>query len=121
MTIKSDRKFVSLRHACVAAVLSSLLIGSPAFAHFFDSDGGDGYGHMSGYGMGFYGVGHWLIGILVILLFAALIAGFVRLFAGGGGTRSRSEDPMTALDLLYAKGEISREEYLKKKADITGS
>ena len=119
MTLKNDRKFVLLRRAGAAAVLSSLLISSPAFAHLYDSDGGGGYGHMSGYGMRFFGIGPWLVGILVVVLIAALIAGFVRLFTGG--EKSQGNDAMATLDILYAKGEISREEYLKRKADITGS
>jgi uncharacterized membrane protein len=104
-----------------AAALSGVLLRSVPVAAYMDGSGSDGsYGHMSGYGMGFFGIGHWLIGILLIVLFAALIAGFVRLFTSGGGKRSLGEDPMTVLDLLYSKGEISREEYLKRKADITG-
>lgn len=106
----------------IAAAFSGVLLRSVPVAAYMGGSGADsGYDHMSGYGMGFFGIGHWLFGILLIVLFAALIAGFVRLFAGGNRGKSQGQDPVTALDLLYAKGEISREEYLKRKADITGS
>lgn len=103
-----------------AAFSGVLLRPVMAAAYMGGSGSDDGYGHMSGYGMGFFGAGHWLVGILVIVLFAALIAGFVRLFSGSGSTKSRGRDAMAELDLLYAKGNVSQEEYLRKKSDIAG-
>jgi putative membrane protein len=78
-----------------------------------------GYDHMTwmmnGWGMGF-GFIFWLV------ILAAIIGGIVWLvraqpLAGSQGRDGRS----TGLDVLeerYARGEISRDEYLQKKRDI---
>lgn len=71
-----------------------------------------GYNH---YGMGFGGLGMILFWLALIVLVILL----VRLFINGReGPRQR-----TALDILeerYARGEIEREEYLQRRADLGG-
>jgi putative membrane protein len=68
---------------------------------------GNGYGFMGG-GWLFMGL-FWLV----------VIIGIVALVRAAGG--SRREPRKTALDILqerYARGEISREEYQQKRADL---
>jgi putative membrane protein len=74
--------------------------------------------HGFGWGMG----GGMGLGIIFWILILALIVGGVLWFVrsmpqGGGASRSPGLD---ALEERYARGEISREEYLQKKRDITG-
>lgn len=74
------------------------------------------------------GWGSWMLfhGIFSLLLFLLAIAGIVALFRLG--LRPRSNTPETGarpagLDVLerrYAAGEIDREEYQQKKADLGG-
>lgn len=72
------------------------------------------------------GWGNWMMfhGIFSILLFLLGIAGIVTLFRIGLKPRAGSEDAgnrFLGLDVLerrYAAGEIEREEYLQKKADL---
>ena len=59
----------------------------------------------------------WMIVWLAVLV--AIIVGLVRWLSGLGGDGRRSTP--TARDILderYARGEIDREEYLKRKQDI---
>ncbi len=63
------------------------------------------------FGMGFWMILLWLVPILLI----ALVLGYF--------TRDRDEKARrTTLDILgerYARGEIDRDEYLKRRADLT--
>ena len=71
---------------------------------------------MNGWGMGF-GFILWL------LILAAIIGGAVWLFrsqpVAGSRLRERRSPGLEVLEERYARGEISREEYLQKKRDIT--
>lgn len=71
---------------------------------------------MNGWGMGF-GFILWL------LILAAIIGGVVWLFRSQPVTDSRLQERrspgLEVLEERYARGEISREEYLQKKRDIT--
>jgi len=76
--------------------------------------GASGYGH----GMGFGGVFMWIFWIVLILLVVWAVAS---LFGGRGGGRGREEK--TALEILearYARGEIEREEFERKRRDLIG-
>ena len=87
--------------------------------------------HDWAWGQGF-GMGHWIGGILMVLFWILVIVGLVYLVRyliqrGGGDSSERSRggsregaEP-SALELLkqrYARGEMSREEYLEKKKDM---
>lgn len=64
------------------------------------------------FGMGFWMVLVWLI---PVILAALVINYFIHGLDGKSGR--------TALDILearYARGEIGRDEYLKRRADLTG-
>jgi putative membrane protein len=72
-------------------------------------------------GFGFVGL------ILMVLFWGVLIAGAIwlvrALFPSGQWLLDKSESPKTmsagdTLDLRYARGEIDREEYELKKADL---
>lgn len=68
----------------------------------------NGFGH--GWGMGWW----WIIGILVVVLIVWLI---VR----SANSRDTSTKEKSSLDILkdrYARGEIDKEEFEKKKKDL---
>lgn len=70
-----------------------------------------------GYFHGWWMPWGWILGLII---FIALIWVLVRFLIQGQGVIQPSRP--TALDILkerYAKGEISKEEYLEKKNDIT--
>jgi putative membrane protein len=79
--------------------------------------------HMGGWGW-------WVTGVLVMLLFwggVIALAFFLIRAAVRSGTRrdyaSPSPQPDSALDILkarYARGEISRDEYLNMRRDLEG-
>ena len=61
----------------------------------------------------------WMIVRLAVLV--AIIVGLVRWLSGVGGDTGRPT--RTARDILderYARGEIDREEYLRRRTDISG-
>lgn len=72
--------------------------------------------------------GNWMMsyGIVSLLLFLLAIAGIVALFRLGLKPRSSRGDAsgrpagLEVLERRYAAGEIEREEYLQKKADLGG-
>ena len=82
-------------------------------------------------GRSYHSAGHgwpWVLWMLtcgiVSLLFFALLIGAVIAFiqVGGGGehgTRVRGSSGLEVLEERYARGEIDRDEYLRKKHDIT--
>lgn len=62
-----------------------------------------------------------LLAILLFVLLVALVVPFVRGLgsgSGNGGTRARTARDI--LDERYAKGEIDREEYMRRRQDISG-
>lgn len=76
--------------------------------------GYDGFG----YGGGAMGVGMLLFWGLIIVVVVALVRGFG---SRPGGTEPRLRDK-TAIDILgerYARGEIDKGEYEKKRRDLT--
>lgn len=72
--------------------------------------------------------GNWMMshGIISLLLFLLAIAGIVALFRLGFKSRPSGGDAggrpagLDVLERRYAGGEIEREEYLQKKADLGG-
>ncbi len=68
------------------------------------------YGH--GWGMGWW----WIIGLIILIAVIWIIVKGMN-----KDTRTSRESTKTALDLLnerYAKGEIDKEEYEKRKNDL---
>lgn len=101
------------RSVLLAGLLSALI--APAFAQ---STSPPWYGHEW---MWWWGPLHMLI---PLLFFGLVVAGVIVLIrklwpeSDHLGTRSRARD---LLDERYAKGEIEREEYLRRRQDIHGS
>ncbi len=68
-----------------------------------------------GWGMGW----GWITGLIILVIFIAVIWIAARAFSNGRMNYSSSQK--SALDILkerYARGEISKEEYEEKKRDI---
>jgi putative membrane protein len=71
---------------------------------------------MNGWGMGF-GFFFWL---LILAIFIVGVLWFVRSQpASSQRSVDRHSPALEALEERYARGEITREEYLRKKRDIT--
>lgn len=67
------------------------------------------------FGMGWGGLGMVLVWVLPILLIVLLVRYFTRDREG-----KRESSAMEILEARYARGEIDRDEYLKRRADLTG-
>ena len=70
------------------------------------------------------GLGGWwmiIIWIAVIVGIVFLVKWLVEQGRRGGQTSEREESPLDILKKRYAKGEIDREEFERKKRDLTGS
>lgn len=73
---------------------------------------------MEGMGFGF-GFG-WIVMIAVWVLIGYLVFAMLRYFMGSRGEHAPGSDrALKILDERYARGEISHEEYLRMKRDIT--
>lgn len=73
---------------------------------------GYGYGMMGGFGL-----------IIPLILIGLIIYAVIRLLPGGSKNYSDHRTENEAIDILnqrYAKGEISEEEYVKKKKILRG-
>ena len=78
---------------------------------------GAGWGNMMG-GWGGFGVMGWLS---MFLFWILLILGVVALIRYLGGSRKRSDESRSPLDILkerYARGEIDKKEFEEKKKDL---
>lgn len=76
---------------------------------------GEGFGH----GFGFGGGGLWMV--LIWLIPILLVVWGLAAFRGGsrGGGDGRTKSARELLDEEYAKGRIDREEYLRRKQDLS--
>jgi putative membrane protein len=62
-----------------------------------------------------------LFGILLLALLIAAVFAIVRwLVPGGGSAGARARTARDILDERYARGEIDREEYMRRRQDISG-
>ena len=88
-------------------------------------------------GFGWGGGGYWWFGLIGLLLFAFLIGSLIwflvaftrprpyaRRFPGPGpgwyGPYAGRSQALEELDIAYARGQLSREEYFRRRADLTG-
>lgn len=79
----------------------------------------DGYGHMSGWGIGIGMMFGPVLWIIVLGLVVAGVVWFVRSF-NGGATKPGKSDALRELDLRLAKGEIDAEDYAARKSLLSG-
>jgi putative membrane protein len=104
-------------------VILALVLGSGAPAVAQGAGPMQGWGHGWGMGGGMGWGGGMILGPLLtiglVILLIVLIAPYVRSF-GGGGAGPRTPTARDVLDERYAKGEIDREEYLRRRQDIGG-
>jgi putative membrane protein len=74
--------------------------------------------------MGWGWGGMWIGPLLMIAALAVLLAGMVALvrWIGGGGSDGggRARTAREILDVRYARGEIDRDEYQRRRDDIAG-
>lgn len=72
-----------------------------------------------GEGYGWMGVG-WIVMALFWALVIFGIAALVRVLgtASGGGAQTPHQTPLEILEERYARGEIDRDEYQQKRADL---
>jgi uncharacterized membrane protein len=98
--------------------------------------GGFGPGYGPGYGPYFFhhhdGGGHplaWILFFLLLALVVALVTWLVLRLADGRLGQSRRlvvasgpqiDDPLTAVRMRYARGEIDRKEFLRVSSDLGG-
>lgn len=76
---------------------------------------------MGMHGMGYYYPFHWFGLIIWFIFLLLIIVGIILITRFFMGTKTGGQK--RAIDILkerYAKGEISKDEYLEKKKDITG-
>lgn len=71
-----------------------------------------GFGH---FGMGLGGLGMTLVWIVPLLLVLLLLRR-----STGDRDERRGKTPLEILEERYARGELSRDEYLKRRADLEG-
>lgn len=115
----------------IAGALSLFLSIAAPLAHaHVGRDWDDGYGVCPGMGFGMMGGGWMMIGIMLIwiVLIVLVVYGLVRWIGSMGppssfGPTEKPPAQKTALQILeeaYARGEISREEFLQKRDDLSG-
>jgi putative membrane protein len=107
-----------MKLASLAAVAAASLAAGSAWAQ------GPGPWQMHDWGWGWGWGGMWLGPLFMIALLALLIAGIVALvrWIGGGGSDGggRVRTAREILDERYARGEIDREEYQRRRDDMLG-
>ena len=77
------------------------------------------YGYMHGFGLG-GGIWMWLIWLIPILLIVWVARSFATRRSGESGNAARPKSALEILDEEYARGNVEREEYLRRKADLSG-
>jgi putative membrane protein len=73
------------------------------------------------WGWGYGGYGNWLGPLVMVLFWGAVITGIVflvRFLIRQGSSHDREDSALEVLRRRYARGEISKEEYLEKRADL---
>ena len=88
--------------------------------HGFGGGYGPGFGAMGGWGGGFFPF-HGIFGLLLLVLVIVGIVWLVRAIWRPQDRLPRAEQRAAGLDILdqrYAHGEIARDEYLQKRADV---
>lgn len=80
----------------------------------------DSMTHMWGFGMGLGWVFMILFWVAVIIVIIALVKWFFFSGFGGSSNQDRKETALEVLKKRYARGEIDKDEFEKKKRDLEG-
>jgi len=107
---------------CIACLLADAVFSNVALAQVRPPPVPDGPWHMM-HDWSTWGAGGMVLGPLIMVVWlavlVAIVIGVVRWLGGLGGDAGRpSRTARDILDERYARGEIDREEYLKRKKDI---
>jgi putative membrane protein len=106
----------------VVLVLAGLLVILPIFGMFMWAPMMGGYGMMGGmmgrYGVGYAGWGWMFAGILIPLIFIVLVIVGAYLLLTSRRGQVESNRAIAILDERYAKGEITKEQYLEMKSHL---
>jgi len=71
-----------------------------------------GFGHGYGiFGGGFYMLLVWLVPILILIA-------IIKYFSNGSQSSAESKTPLEILEETYARGEVSREDFLQRRDDL---
>jgi putative membrane protein len=73
-----------------------------------------GYGMMDGYGFGLFGM---IFNLAIIIAFVFLIVWAIRRFTGGAFSAG-GQTPREILQMRYARGEITRDQYQQMLKDL---
>lgn len=73
---------------------------------------------MYGYDHGAWMFGGWLGMLLIWLMPIILVLVAIKYLATGSRSGRKSKTPLEILEEAYARGEISREEFLQKRDDL---
>lgn len=73
---------------------------------------------MYGYDHGAWMAGGWLGMVLIWLVPVVLLLAAVKYLATGSRPGEKGKTPLEILEEAYARGEISREEFLQKRDDL---
>ena len=91
--------------------------------HGFGGGYGPGYGMLGGWGGGGFFPFHGIFSLLLLVLVIVAVVWLVRAMLRPQDRTSRAERRTAGLDILdqrYARGELSRDEYLQKRGDVLG-
>ncbi len=91
--------------------------------HGFGGGYGPGYGMLGGWGGGGFFPFHGIFSLLLLVLVIVAVVWLVRAMLRPQDRTPRAEHRTAGLDILdqrYARGELSRDEYLQKRGDVLG-
>ncbi len=76
------------------------------------------FGMMDGYGYGMMSGGYWILGLIFWILVIIGLVLLIKYLWEGSGAKRGEESALEILKKKYARGEISKEEFEKKKKDL---
>jgi len=81
---------------------------------------GNAWGGWGGWGFGVPGLGMILVWVVVIALAVLLVRAFAGAGKEPGGGANTGKTALQILEERYARGEIEREEFERKRRDLSG-
>ncbi len=77
-------------------------------------------GNMMGGGFMWFWAVFWVVVLALLVVGAIWLARTLTASGGGGRAGDPAADARRELDLRYARGDLTREEYLQRRADLEG-